>query len=675
MDQLINPFHELYVTETARPEEFVQLFSDSLLPHALLLFQPGNVVLKGTQGSGKSMLLNLLTPEIRCAYHRGGKSFPVPEKLSRFISAGINLTRSGVLDIGQRPLTNDSQEDERLFPLFFADFVNYWIARDIIRSLLTMQANPESFPYVHEGYNDDFAKLLAGQECWFGYLEKASTLEELQRRMDERLANYRAFHVANLKRLPQELLDSKTNIGEPISRAVECLWKTGALDADAPLFVRIDQHEVLSRSDDLRPKLGFEYRRIINKALSTRDPRLSYRIGTRRYAWRDDLDIYGTTMSLEILRDYRIIDIDEILRRKEDSHTWLFPTFAEDIFRRRLEHSNCEISDDKWLRKVMGATPKPVEAARRYVGTTEPDRALKIEASWSEEWKTFLRELFRSDPLSAKLAEAWMRQKGSEQKVRSAPPPEKDFPWDRPYWKKERNRQALFQLAARSAQRPVWSGMESIIALCMGSTLVFVSVCQHIWDVFLRSQLGVPDGKRQDPIKNGIPPKIQALGIFTASVYWYQKISEQPGGGERRRFIDYLGRLFYTSLMEDRAMSYPGHNGFSLANEEIEDDAEVFRFLGDAVDYGDLHDAPHTTKDKDARQRTKWYLNPILSPYFRLPESHVKEPMYEDIASVRGWLAELKILPPLANPARPRKVPREVPGQLSLLLPEDDNEK
>lgn len=675
MDQLINPFHELYVTETARPEEFVRLFSDSLLPHALLLFQPGNVVLKGTQGSGKSMLLNLLTPEIRCAYHRAGKPLPVPEKLSRFIGAGINLTRSGVLDIGQRPITNDSQEDERLFPMFFADFVNYWIVRDIIRSLQTMQANPAIFPYVHSGHNDAFAKLLASQECWFGYLEKVVSLGELRSRMDERLASYRAFHVANLKRLPQDLIDSKTSIGEPISRAVECLWRAGALDSDTPLFVRIDQHEVLSRSDDLRPTLGIEYRRIINKALGTRDPRLSYRIGTRRYAWRDDLNIYGTTMSLEILRDYRIIDMDELLRRKEDSGTWLFPKFAEDIFRRRLEHAGCEISEAGWLRQVMGATPKPADAARSYVGTTEPDRALKIEAAWPEEWKMFLRELYRRDPLSAKLAEGWMRQKASELKVQSEPPPEKDYPWDRPYWRKERIRQALFQLAARSAQRPVWSGTESIVALCMGGTLVFVSVCQHIWDVFLRSQMGVPDDKRHDPIKSGIPHKIQALGIFTASVYWYQKISEQPGGGERRRFIDYLGRLFYTSLMDDRAMSYPGNNGFSLPKDSLEEDGEVFRFLGDAVDYGDLHDAPHTTKHKDARQRIKWYLNPILSPYFRLPESHVKEPMYVDITTVRGWLAELKIVPPPAPNPRARKIAHEDSSQLSLLPFGDDDEK
>ena len=474
MDQHINPFHELYVTETTRPEEFVQLFSDLLVPHALLLFQPGNVVLKGTQGSGKSMLLHLLTPQIRCAYARSGQSFPVPDRLSRFISAGINLTRSGILNIGQRPITGNSGEDERLFPLFFADFINYWIVRDIVKSILTMQDNPEIFPYVDSSKNDVFAALLATQPCWFGYLDSSPSLAELKTRLDNRISTYRAFHLANIRKLPPDILDTKTSIGEPISQAVQCLWQTGALDTNVPLFVRIDQHEVLFRSDDLRPTLGTEYRRIINKALSTRDPYVSYRIGTRRYAWHDDINVYGTNTSLEILRDYRIIDIDDLLRRKEDSSTWMFPAFAEDIFRRRLLHAKLPASPKHVLRHIMGTSPNPVRLASEYTGTTTADRALKIETDWPDTWKNLLRTLYESDRLSAKLAEAWLRQRGTGKENRSLSPPPDEKPWERTYWRKERIRQALLQLAARSAQKPLWSGADAIISLCMGGPLIFV---------------------------------------------------------------------------------------------------------------------------------------------------------------------------------------------------------
>jgi hypothetical protein len=666
MDRYINPFHELYVTETARPEEFVQLFSPLLVPQALLLFQPGNVVLKGTQGSGKSMLLNLLRPEIRCAYNHARHDFPVPNKFGRFMSAGINLTRSGVLDIGQRPLTKDSAEDERLFPLFFADFVNYWVVRDIMRTIQSMESHRKLFSYVKFARKDEFAKLLAAADCWFGYLAEAKTFGQLMTLIDGRIQSYRSFHVYNSPQLPQSVVESKTNIGEPISQAFDCLGRSGTLDDRIPLFVRIDQHEVLSRSDDLRPKVGIEYRRIINKALSRRDPRVSYRIGTRRYAWGDDLSVYGTTMSLEILRDYRVIDIDDLLRRKENPETWMFPHFAEDIFARRLHHAKFSVNPDKSIRRVMGQSPSPHQAAKDYVGTTGPERALNIEDSWPVEWRELLVRIYSTDPLSAKLAEAWLRQRSGEN-ARMPVPHHGPWPWDRVYWKKERARQALFQLAARCAQRPLWYGRENILGLCMGGTLTFVSVCQHIWDAFLRSQLGLSEDQRKDPSQDGIPSAVQALGISSASTYWHGKIVEQPGGSERRRFIDFLGRHFYNLLMEDKAMSYPGRNGFSLPNDELETDPETHRFLGDAVDYGDLQDGAHTTKDKDGRQRTKWYLNPILSPHFRLPESHVKEPLYTDVHSVREWLSDLHILGPSPDGTKKSRTQQAQNGQLTLL--------
>src|SRR5580700_6945212 len=112
MPQQINPFQVLYVTDSPDPNVFVQLFSDYPVRFSHPLFRPGHVVLKGTQGSGKSMLLNLLRPQIRLAYHKTGAPLPLPSNVRSFVGAGINLTLSGILDIGQRPLTHDSTADE-----------------------------------------------------------------------------------------------------------------------------------------------------------------------------------------------------------------------------------------------------------------------------------------------------------------------------------------------------------------------------------------------------------------------------------------------------------------------------------------------------------------------------------------------------------------------------------
>lgn len=161
------------------------------------------------------------------------------------------------------------------------------------------------------------------------------------------------------------------------------------------------------------------------------------------------------------------------------------------------------------------------------------------------------------------------------------------------------------------------------------------------------------------------------MGIYSASRYWHQKIAEQPGGTSRRRFIDLLGRKFYAMLVDDWKMSYPGYNGFSIANDELERYQNVEQFLGDAVDYGDLQEAAHTTKLSDGRIRTKWYLNPILSPHFRLPESHVKEPLYINVRSLLKWLAEadlelgdLKVIRS-RTPSHPGKITVD-PKQLDL---------
>ena len=61
-------------------------------------------------------------------------------------------------------------------------------------------------------------------------------------------------------------------------------------------------------------------------------------------------------------------------------------------------------------------------------------------------------------------------------------------------------------------------------------------------------------------------------------------------------------------------------------------------FLENAADFGSLVKLPHTTKNKDRRRRTKWYLFPILCPNFDIPAIRTKEPYYAAIAEVRRWV-------------------------------------
>ena len=127
MNDNTNPFQELYVTDDPDPNVYVGLFSNVLVELVMPLFRPGNVILKGIQGTGKSMLLNLFRPQIRIAFHKSGTDFPIPKGLQNFISAGINISRSGILNFGHRPI--EKKYDFSEMPLYFGDFLNYFISR------------------------------------------------------------------------------------------------------------------------------------------------------------------------------------------------------------------------------------------------------------------------------------------------------------------------------------------------------------------------------------------------------------------------------------------------------------------------------------------------------------------------------------------------------------------
>ncbi len=645
----INPFMQQYIGEIASPDEFVRLFSPVLVKHFLSLFQKGNIVLRGTQGSGKSMLLNLLKPEITAAYYHDTDSvLPLPKPLRRFISGGINLTRSDAVSIGQRPIGGNNKDDNQVFPYYFADFVNYWIVWDLLNSMEKMGKDPEAFGHLVNLDNlDNFAQELSAQECWFGYLNDVTNFSDLQKKITTRISTYRKFHQFNLDHIPNDISCSKTSIGEPISRTAVCLKNQHVIPSEIPVFIRIDQLEFLLESSEIRGGLGQDYRKIINKALSTRDPEISYKLGIRTYAWYDDVRIYGSETNLELERDYRIEDIDELLRRHENRRTWVLPNFAEDVFRRRLSNvgysvERTEEASDRLIKRVFESSPNPKDIAKRYCSkTSDIRRALKLPSGFPDPWVKFLLKFFKDDPLTATLAAAWLQQTGDSRgksRLELHPPNKEPFLWDRTYWRKERIRQALMQLAARCSQRMNWGGDSQILALSGNNILIFISMCQHIWDTYIRTQKTKLDNDKANPLLQGMPEDVQTLGILSASTHWYNKIIELPGGHQRKRLIDILGKLFRSSLLNDSKMSYPGHNGFSLTNIDWQSVPSVENFLKRAVDYGVLVAVPHTTKSPDRKPRTKWYMNPIYSPYFSIPETHVKEPKYIKIADIINWM-------------------------------------
>jgi hypothetical protein len=110
-----NPFHTLYLTEGVGAVDIPSLFSPVLVPHVQPLFLPGNVELRGMQGTGKSMLLSLLNTSVRLRFwnqqSRAPGQPPTDDPLSvenrRFIGAGINLSKSNAFKLRGIKLSSD----------------------------------------------------------------------------------------------------------------------------------------------------------------------------------------------------------------------------------------------------------------------------------------------------------------------------------------------------------------------------------------------------------------------------------------------------------------------------------------------------------------------------------------------------------------------------------------
>ena len=636
-----NPFRQLYVGESVGPEEFVKLFSPILVKYSLALFQSGNLVIKGFTGAGKSMLLNLLDPAIRIAYNKLKVPFPIPAEYSKFLGAGINLQTSGVSHFGNRPVDNDPQ----MSPFYFGDYLNYFVISDLLSSLKEIAACEEVACEIGISATPEklasFAQELCQSDCWFGFLNGINNFEGLCEALQQRLVTYKSFLNFNIKILPETFKNSKTTIGKPISRTANLLKKHGVVSEDVQFFIKIDQYEELAWLG-AKNELGKLYQDMIHTLLGSRDSSVSYRIGTRRFAWMEEKTMFGTTAPLEKKRNYLEFHLDDEMRRKENSRSWIFPDLAEDIFRRRLTgsgHYNGEGSK-KLLRRVFGSNIGPKEAAELYFPNKNRKRALELDVKWPKAWSDFLIELAESDPLNARFGEAWARQKGKEGIINDVPVGSA-FPWDKVYWKKERTEQALIQLASRATQQLIWAGIDDILALSGGNILSLLSILQHIWDVWLRDSRHVEKKSSKLPQFDHV---VQSVGILEASIDWYNELAmDERGGKDRKKLVTYLGVHFFKTLIEDKPMSNPGHNGFSVDLEFLEAQPLIATFLRECVDYGDLYDGPHTSKLKDKRKRWKYYLNPILSPYFKIPYSHTKEPIYVSMPKLIGWLNEANV--------------------------------
>ncbi|SIN65742.1 hypothetical protein SAMN02745824_1541 [Parasphingorhabdus marina DSM 22363] len=648
MHNIKNPFNDVYMAETIPAQEFVNIFSPELLKESSThqLFQPGSVILIGLQGTGKSALLNLLKPEILSAYLESDEPWPLPEHCSKFISANIVLRSSGALDFGQRKI--ERTDDLSVTGLYFADFLNYWIVDDLLSNLALLgsskgeQLSRRLGLAIDKGRLDEFSRILAKDLSWFGGLSSVSDFDGLRRAIKSRIYAYESFLNFNSDSLPTEIVRSKTKPGEPIGSTYDALREVGILPPEVPLFVTIDQFEDLMDLEKDKNG-GFQpvFRSIVMRMLGSRDGRVSYRVGARPYSLTTGLQGFGNNAFTEEMREYRIVDIGDLLTNRESKRSH-FPRFCDDVLYRRLKASGFKVSQrTRYTRYMFGGRVSPESKLERFTKKRSREKAISTDPVIPKNLRATLVNMARQDPLSAKLGEAWLRQNLEKLEISSGLL--QSQPWDqkpKQWWKKERKQLAMLQVFSATRQRMVWCGADDVIAVCANNILTFLSVCQFIWAEYLRSA-----EVEEFSVPKEIKPSIQAMGIMSASEYWFRKVKAEPkGGDDRHRFVNVVGSFFRDKLRDDKRMSYPGANGFSLSVNVLEEHQSVDEFLDSCVAFGVLEKARHTPKSKSRGQSMKWYLSSILTPYFQIPTPHTKEPFYANIKDVKRWLHRAKVV-------------------------------
>ncbi len=640
-----NPFTTLYVTERLDQTEFPALFSPVLVPHITPLFEAGNVVVEGTQGTGKSMLLALLQTKVRLAFAESDKhSYPIEDKaVSQFICAEINLATNQALRPAARWKKSDPSSEDEL-RLCFIDYANTWILRDLLESidLLISRSSLLWDPKELGGSRNEFdaaVEALVNAEIIPLPSAKSPTMKSAVDALSARIDQYLRFFNGRPKDLPREVRDGQTqSLGQPVADAVTILKREGCLQQSTRVLIMLDQFEQLLEMETSLPNRPYRLLRdTIDQALHRREATLNFRIGTRPYAWQQPEG--------EVLRDYHRLNLDEMLARTEHGNRDLFANLASDVFSRRLRAYGYErvAEDSDPIRMVFADYPRPAERVKHIGPKTDWSNKISIPKKVDRAIEARLREIAAVNPLEAKLGVAWAMQNLGKCSVSEFSIDIDELPWNRNeqkrWWKKERLWLAILQLAADNRQKIVFFGKKDILDLSGGNILVFASICQHIWEYWIRFLVNPKHLETRWEDSLPIDRRLQNEGILAASNTWHRKISEETWIGDTLlAFIDEMGNWLRRKMNSDDSMSYPGGNGFSLANRDLILHSHTSQVLSEASGRGFLLQRKHTPKIRERGESKKWYPHPILIPYYELTLNHTKEPYYLSAAQVEQWL-------------------------------------
>lgn len=637
-----NPFRELMVTELIdNPSLYRRMFSEQILiGETLTVFRPINSVLVGPQGSGKSMILNLLRYRVLTEYVNADEVHRGLDFVTPFVGISINLQRAYFQAFGRRSAATPPGSNADVDASCAADYLNHFLFAEFLRAMkfLLSSSGDQLTRWMKlsrsRAREESLCESMASWRCWYDFYKKTTTLDGLLAKCEARIDSWRQFLNAAVDSVPEEIWRTKTMIGEPLHHMGNLLQEMPQKGEKVPLYVVIDQYEVLP---ELNPTHGTTLQRVVNTLIKARDPVVFFKIGARTHDWGRELRVWGAESKIELQRDYVLIDLSDALMRNENTSRSTFAELAADVAVKRLHEEGGYSIGKRDVSALFGAET-PEQEAWSYFSKNGENKIVVYGTTPKEFYEDLVHYCgAQASPLELRLASAWVLQRlgrgDSTSRIRRDM---RSQPWHRPSWRKERILAALFQIASMARSKKHYCGWTTIVDLAGANIAAFLLLASEVWD--MATKFGhVPVGADGKPER--IPREIQGDGIRIASNKWAQRDRLETTGGSRRYgVLSRLGPAIHDAVVEDQALSNPGHTGFSLREIDIDKNPAVCEFLRNGVSWAILEERPHTSKNAGDSTRRKFYLHPLLSPAFDVPHKRVKEPLYISLRQAVEWL-------------------------------------
>jgi hypothetical protein len=669
-----NPFIELLVSELIEdPDQYRRMFSQEILVgETRQVFMPGNMVIRGPQGAGKSMILNLIRCQVLSNWLTEDARIPEPlNQVPPFFGISINLVRAGFHAFGRRSVSRQRTggRDEDLDSACAADYLTHYLFREFLHGLEFLVGADGRRTLKWLGIEPEILNRAMPElrllPAWAGFYANCDDLSGMIAACDYRLNVWRRFLNSSIDEIPADVWESKAEMEEAMHQMGRFIDHLVDRPRKLPLYVVIDQYEVLP---DLNLRFGRSLQRIVNTLIKARDPVVFYKIGARTHDWGIELRIWGAESRIEEQRDYSIINLADVLMRTEDYHK-IFSGFALDVATKRLRESGYEKISSQAVVDMLGVWNRDAESWLYFPSNSLEEVADKLITEVDANIKAAILRAchdLRGSPLDLRLAEAWAIQQANRGiDARQIVDRMSANPWRHEYWYKERVAVALLQIASKANSQKRYYGWKTIVELAGANISAFLLLCGEVWDTATKNGY--------DPISgNALPVTIQSDGVFDASRRWRNRDrNEAIGGSHRYDFLSKLGPAINLALIRDNpSLSNPGYSGFSLAEAELGRDDKtkaVRRYLGNAVSWAILEERRHTSRNKSSSTRRKWYLHPLFSPEFVIPATRVKEPLYATPDQVHSWIFDAGRIDFRGT----RTIARSAEDQLSLALEED----